>query len=96
MGLAVLPARLKTEMALLADAILEGKNIDNDETLSKHADWAKDIVSRHKDLNRDNIDGILKEEIGIVFGKVLEHAGVYKRDSEGMAAFLRFIDSVNN
>ena len=96
MGLAVLPARLKTEIALLADAVLQGKNIESDETLSKHADWANDIISRHNDLNRDNIDEILKEEIGIVFGKVLEHAGVYKRNSEGMAAFLRFIDSVNN
>ena len=96
MGLAVLPARLKTEMALLADAILQGKDIDNDEVLAKHADWAKDIVCRYDNLNKDNIDSVLKQEIGVVFGKVLEHAGVYKRNSDGMSAFLKFIDSVNN
>lgn len=95
MGLAVLPARLKTEMALLADAILEGKNIDNDETLAKHADWAKEIIGKYDDLNKDNIDSVLKQEIGIVFEKVLEHAGVYKRNADGMSAFLRFIESVN-
>ncbi len=95
MGLAVLPARLKTEMALLADAILEGKDIRSNEALEKHADWAEDIISRYENLNKDNIDDILKKEIGIVFEKVLEHAGVYKRTEDGMAAFLRFIDSVN-
>lgn len=95
MGLAVLPARLKTEMALLAEAVLNGKDLDNDEVLAKHADWAHGITERYSDLNKDNIDDILKEEIGVVFSKVLEHAGVYKRNSDGMAAFLRFIDSVN-
>lgn len=96
MGLAVLPARLKTEMALLADAILEGKDIRSDEALEKHADWAEDIISRYDNLSEDNIDGILKQEIGIVFEKVLEHAGVYKRTKDGMTAFLRFTDSINN
>ncbi|MBE6750115.1 MAG: UDP-glucose--hexose-1-phosphate uridylyltransferase [Ruminococcaceae bacterium] len=94
MGLAVLPARLKTEMALLKEAILEGKNIDNDETLAKHSKWAKEICDKYGDISKDNIDKIIEEEIGVVFAKVLEHAGVYKRDENGKNAFVRFLESV--
>ena len=94
MGLAVLPARLKTETALLADAILEGKDISADEILSKHADWAKEIAERHSDLNADNIHDVLRQEIGNVFMKVLEHAGVFKRDESGRTAFIRFAEQV--
>lgn len=93
MGLAVLPARLKNEMAELADAILNGKELRSSETLAQHADWAEDIISRYE-LNKDNIDDILKKEIGIVFTRVLEQCGVYKRNEEGKKAFLRFTESV--
>ena len=95
MGLAVLPARLKTEMAELKTAILEGKDISANENLKKHADWAKEICEKYDNISKDNIDGIIEKEIGIVFTKVLEHAGVYKRTAEGKAAFLRFVDEVN-
>ena len=96
MGLAVLPARLKGEMELLADTIIN-KGIEAvraDEAIAKHADWAEDIVSRN-DITAENINEILQKEIGIVFSKVLEHAGVYKRNEEGIAAFNRFIGSLN-
>ena len=94
MGLAVLPARLKTEMAELSKALVEKRDISNDEMLAKHAEWAKEICTKHN-INENNADEILKEEIGIVFAKVLEHAGVFKRCPEGAAAFLRFISFVN-
>ena len=94
MGLAVLPARLKNEIAQLETAILEGKDLRSDENLEKHADWAEDIISRYANINKDNIDEIIKKEIGIVFSHVLEHAGVYKRDEKGMNAFMRFVESV--
>ncbi len=94
MGLAVLPARLKNEMAELYDAILKGENLRENETLSKHADWAEDVISRNSDINRDNIEEIFQKEIGIVFSKVLEHAGVYKRTPEGLTAFMRFTECV--
>ena len=94
MGLAVLPSRLKSEMEHLAKAMAEGRDISADEELAKHADWAKDILSR-REVTAENVDEILREEIGAVFAKVLEHAGVYKRDDAGRAAFLRFIDAVN-
>ena len=51
-------------------------------------------MERHKDINNDNIDDILKEEIGIVFKRVLEDAGVYKQTEEGMEALKRFTDSL--
>ena len=93
MGLAVLPARLKKEMSLLKTAMLDGADLESDEVLAKHSDWAKEIAQKHN-INKDNIDEIIENEIGLVFAKVLEHAGVYKRDESGKKAFLKFIESV--
>ena len=94
MGLAVLPSRLKGEMAALEQAMLENRDISSDEQLAKHAEWAEDIKKRHPDIHSGNISGIIRDEIGHVFAKVLEHAGVYKRTPEGTAAFIRFAESV--
>ncbi len=96
MGLAVLPARLKTEMESLAQYLVQNgaDGLENDEVLAKHADWAKELCQKYK-FTAENAQEILKKEIGIVFSKVLEHAGVYKRDENGKAAFERFIRYVN-
>ena len=94
MGLAVLPARLKAEIAGLCDAIVNSKDIGTDETLCKHTKWVKEFTAKYDNINKDNIEDIIKHEIGIVFSKVLEHAGVYKRDEKGIAAFKKFIASV--
>lgn len=94
MGLAVLPARLKTEMESLADAILNHKDIRGDEELEKHADWAEEFLPRYSQVSEENVMDILKEEIGKVFVKVLEDAGVYKNTPEGRKAFHRFISSL--
>ena len=93
MGLAVLPARLNTEMADLEKAYLEGKDIRSDEVLSKHADWL-DTFKERIDKDPSKIHEIVQEEIGKVFSKVLEDAGVYKRDEKGLAAFDRFVNSI--
>ena len=94
MGLAVLPARLKTELAALEEAILTGTDIANDEILSKHAVWVEELKEKHT-FTKENTTEILKEEVGQVFAKVLEHAGVYARSEEGKAAMLRFVAYVN-
>ena len=94
MGLAVLPARLKGEMAALKKAMLENADLRKDETLAKHADWADEIKAKYTEITEDNIDAVIETEIGLVFSKVLEHAGVYKRDAEGTKAFMRFAESV--
>ena len=91
MGLAILPARLKTEMALLAECLTGDKRMEDYPELEQHAEWARDIAARRTDLNKDTVDDILKEEIGHVFVHVLEDAGVYKCTEEGRAAFERFI-----
>lgn len=95
MGLAVLPARLKGEMEQLAEAIHEKKDIRGDEVLEKHADWVDAFLPNYCDVNKDNIMDILHKEIGDVFMRVLEDAGVYKRTEAGQAAFDRFVDSLN-
>ena len=89
MGLAVLPARLQKEMQDLESAILEGKDLRSDETLAKHADWVEEFLPKYDTVTKDNIHGILQEEIGLVFSQVLEDAGVYKRNEEGKKAFDR-------
>jgi UDPglucose--hexose-1-phosphate uridylyltransferase len=94
MGLAVLPARLKQELKDLATAILNGEDISANEELAKHADWVSEIKEKYSDINENNVDNILQTETGLVFSKVLEHAGVFKRDAEGTAAFIKFAKSV--
>lgn len=93
MGLAVLPARLKKEMAELEQAILNHEDLRQNETVAAHAEWAEGWIPKYK-ITDSNIHSIIQKEIGIVFAKVLEDAGVYKRTDEGKAAFKRFIESL--
>ncbi len=94
MGLAVLPARLKTEMAILKDAILENKDITADERIAKHAEWADMIKNKYDNINADNCEKILQDEIGIVFTAILGQCGVFDRTKEGKAQFMKFISQV--
>lgn len=94
MGLAVLPSRLKQELSDLGKAIVSGKNIEKIESLSKHADWVKSFLPDYENINKDNIDQILQNEVGKVFARVLEDAGVFKRTPEGQKAFERFIKTL--
>ena len=94
MGLAILPARLKKELELLADYILNHKDIRSNADIEKHADWVEEFLPSYNEVNADNIDAILKKEVGIVFTKVLEDAGVYKCTPEGREAFGRFIQTL--
>lgn len=93
MGLAVLPSRLKNEMAVLGKAMVNGEDISANETIAAHKEWAEMIMQKY-DINESNINDILKKEIGIVFTSILGQCGVYSRDEEGKAGFLRFIESV--
>ena len=91
MGLAILPARLRTELDALASAIVEGRDLRADELTAKHADWAEGFAS---ECNPENVQQILRRETGLVFEKVLCDAGVFKRTPEGTAAFGRFTSSL--
>ena len=96
MGLAVLPARLKNEMQVLAHRIVNNIDLDTDEVTSKHKAWAEEFLEHYENVNADNIDGIITFEVGKVFSRVLEDAGIFKRNEEGRAAFERFVNAVNN
>ncbi len=97
MGLAVLPSRLKGEMELLADTLVNKgiSAVRSDEVLEKHADWVEEFAPIYE-ITSDNVNNIIQTEIGKVFAKVLEHAGVYKRNSHGEQAFARFINYVDS
>ena len=95
MGRAVLPARLKEELALVAEMLESGADLTADERTAKHAEWAEDIRRRHGAFAKGEAWPAVQKETGMVFSKVLEHAGVYKRDEEGRAAFLRFVASLS-
>lgn len=93
MGLAVLPARLKNEIIQLEDAILNHKSIRENTDIEKHADWVEEWIEGYH-ITAENIHGIIQKEIGNVFVKVLECAGVFKRTPEGRKAFERFINAL--
>ena len=93
MGLAVLPARLKAELAAVADALATGKDLHAGELTEKHAAWAEGFRGKY-DITAENALEIVEKETGLVFAQVLEHAGVYKRTPEGKEAFLRFLRTV--
>ena len=94
MGLAVLPSRLKEEIEILKDYIVNGKDIRSNEKIEKHADWVDEFKVNYDVINADNVDTVIKDEIGKVFAKVLEDAGVFKRDAEGQEAFDRFMETL--
>lgn len=98
MGLAVLPGRLKEEMKILEELMVE-KNavslIRENEKVEKHADWCEEILAKYENITAENVENIIKVEIGIAFSKVLENAGVYKQDEEGKAGYRRFIEFLN-
>ena len=94
MGLAVLPARLREELAAVAEGLVSGADLRADERTAKHADWAEAFAPRYE-ITAENALEIVRAETGKVFAKVLEHAGVYRRDEQGKEAFLRFLNAVS-
>lgn len=91
MGLAILPARLKEEMSILADYIVNKKDVSKNEKIDKHVIWTEKIIKKYTNINKENIDEVLRKEIGLVFEKVLEDAGVFKTDEKGVEAFKKFV-----
>ena len=93
LGLAVLPARLKQELAAVAEGLVSGADLRANELTAKHADWAEGFAPKYT-ITADNALDIVQRETGLVFAQVLEHAGVYKRDKAGRDAFLRFLHTI--
>ena len=95
MGLAVLPSRLQKELALLGQYIVEGKDIGGNEDIAKHEQWVKEFLPKYDSVNMDNVQEILKAEVGLVFERVLEDAGVYKCTDEGRKLFEKFLRTLS-
>jgi len=95
MGLAVLPARLKEELNVLKEYLInKTADVSNDETVAKHSDWYKYLLEKHSNISEENAYEILQEEVGLKFLEVLCHAGVFKRDETGFVAFDKFINTL--
>ena len=94
MGLAVLPSRLVEEMDAVAQALINGADMSKNKKTEAHKEWAEIIKNNHPDINENNVNDILKQEIGKTFVNVLEHAGVYKRNQSGMDAFDKFVNQI--
>lgn len=94
MGLAVLPSRLSSELEELRKAMLECKNIYQIDSLKHHAEWADEVKAKHPEFNEANSKEIIEMETGLVFKKVLEDSGVFKRNEEGKNAFIKFTETL--
>ncbi len=95
MGLAVLPARLKEELEVLKDFIINKKDFYSDERTEKHAQWAQEFIKKYDTITEKNVSEIIEKEVGIVFEQVLHHAGVFKRNQSGKLYFDKFMQSLN-
>ena len=91
MGLAVLPARLATELEVLRESMLTGDDLTADSRTASHAVWAQEVLARHPEFCAENAESILQQEVGAVFEQVLCDAGVFARNAEGSEAFRRFL-----
>jgi UDPglucose--hexose-1-phosphate uridylyltransferase len=97
MGLAVLPARLNRELKKLENYLIDRDRIgeiDKDEEMIKHRSWCIELLNKYPTISQCDVDEIIKNEVGLVFLKVLEDSGVFKRDEKGEAAFDRFMNSL--
>ena len=106
MGLAILPPRLVGELAAVRAHLLEGVSagadvdavraaLDADPASASHAAWAAEVYGRRAgELTEETAEQVLRDEVGAVFGHVLEDAGVFKWDEDGRAAQMRFVASL--
>ena len=92
MGLAILPARLKQELAQIEECLINGSELS--ENLASHQDWFNEMKAKYTNVEASAWHGIIEDEVGHIFEEVLENAGVYKQDETGLAAFKKFMDSL--
>ena len=95
MGLAVLPARLRTELSNLGEAILENREFSSDPVLGKHYNFSQEIRKKYQNISKDTVEEIVRAEVGKVFLMVLRDAGIFKEDEAGREGFRRFIASLS-
>ena len=101
MGLAILPGRLKEELADIAGILSGDTTLYDDVTsnpdskLAVHAAWVKQLVADYgQAMVKEDAEALLRDEVGRKFAEILGHAGVFKVTDEGREAFRRFVTSV--
>lgn len=90
MGLAILPPRLKTELEEVEKYLLGKENAIAD----YHLEWADQLKEKYPNVKEEEVNSVVQHEVGQVFARVLEDAGVYKNTPFGHEAFMRFVKSV--
>lgn len=90
MGLAILPPRLKAELAEVKKYLLG----QDSQVADYHQPWADKLKAEHPDVTEESAEEVIRDSVGQIFARVLEDAGVYKRTPEGQAAFMRFVEFV--
>ncbi|MBK0347458.1 UDP-glucose--hexose-1-phosphate uridylyltransferase [Aerococcaceae bacterium zg-ZJ1578] len=93
MGLAILPPRLVAELEAVKQYLLGATPLSTVATM--HQEWAQELQSRHTEINENNIQALIEQAVADKFGRVLEDAGVFKQDEQGIAALMRFITAFN-
>lgn len=100
MGLAVLPARLKTELGTIEKILTGTKSFDTlqeeeKEVMLKHKPFIDRLITTYGTTNiEETAKQIIEKEVGKIFKEVLECAGVYKMNEEGIAGMKRFLESI--
>ncbi|HFI0716580.1 TPA: UDP-glucose--hexose-1-phosphate uridylyltransferase [Streptococcus suis] len=90
MGLAILPPRLKAELAEVKKYLLGQAS----QVAAYHQPWADRLKAEHPVVTEETAEEVIRDSVGQIFARVLEDAGVYKRTQEGQAAFMRFVEFV--
>ena len=89
MGLAVLPPRLESELKEVEKYLLAEKH----DIADYHLKWAEELKADAQ-ITQENVTQVVQKAVGAVFARVLEDAGVFKRDVEGQEGFTRFIKTL--
>ena len=97
LGLAVLPARLKGELAKIKECLLDEEKsyiIEEDNNLNIHLEWFNEMKKKYTNLSVENIDSIIENEVGTIFKKVLEDCGVFKWNEHGRIAMEKYTNNL--
>ena len=99
MGLAVLPGRLEKEIDVIAkilcgEMVYNREEAENNDEINKHITWIERMLEEGTSASFDEAKERVKKEIGVIFSRVLEDAGVFKRDIKGQAGFEKFINTI--
>jgi UDPglucose--hexose-1-phosphate uridylyltransferase len=88
-GLAILPGRLKNELKTILES-LQNHEQEHVLNLTEHAPWYDELKNKKTVWTYDD----LLEEVGKKFERVIEDAGVFKLNEEGIKAMHHLIEDV--